>query len=131
MSQENVELGYRAIDAVNRRDLDALLELMDENVESGSRIVAMEGGLHGHDGIRQWWKSWLDAFPDYELDVVETRDRGDVLVATLRAVGHGAGSGLPVEDNIFHASRWRDRRCVWWQVFVTEAAALEAAGLSE
>ena len=131
MSEENVELGHRAVDAVNRRDLDALLELMDENVESGSRIVAMEGGLHGHDGIRRWWKSWFDAFPDYQLEVVETRDRGDVVVATLRAVGHGAGSGLPVEDNIFHASRWQDHRCVWWQVFVTEAEALEAAGLSE
>lgn len=131
MSQENIELGLRAIDTVNRRDLDALLELMDEDVESVSRIVAMEGGLHGHDGIRRWWKSWFDAFPDYQLDVVETRDGGDVVVATIRAVGHGAGSDLPVEDNIFHASRWRDGRCVWWQVFTTEAEALEAAGLSE
>jgi ketosteroid isomerase-like protein len=131
MSEENVELGYRAIDAVNRRDLDSLLELMDEDVESVSRIVAMEGGLHGHDGVRRWWKSWFDAFPDYRLEVVEMRDRGDVVVATVRAVGHGAGSDLPVEDNIFHASRWRDRRCVWWQVFRTKAEALEAAGLSE
>ena len=131
MSEENVELGYRAIGAVNRRDLDALLELMDEDVESVSRIVAMEGGLHGHDGVRRWWKSWFDAFPDYQMEIVEIRDGGDVVVATLRAVAHGAGSDLPVEDNIFHASRWRDRRCVWWQVFPTEADALEAAGLSE
>ena len=131
MSQENVELGYRAIDAVNRRDLDALLDLMDEDVEAGSRIAAMEGGLHGHDGIRRWWENWFDAFPDYQLEVVETRDRGDAVVATLRAVGHGAGRDLPVEDKIFHASRWRARRCVWWRVFVAEAEALEAAGLSE
>jgi ketosteroid isomerase-like protein len=131
MSKENVQLGYRAIDAVNRRDLDALLELMDEDVESASRIVAMEGGLHGHDGVRRWWKSWFDAFPDYQLEVVETRDGGDAVVATVRAVGHGAGSNLPVEDKIFQASRWRNRRCVWWQVFRTEAEALEAAGLSE
>jgi ketosteroid isomerase-like protein len=131
MSEENVELGYRGIDAVNRRDLDALLELMDEDVESVSRIVAMEGGLHGHDGVRRWWKSWFDAFPDYRLEIVEVRDRGEVVVATLRAVAHGAGSDLPVEDIIFHASRWRDGRCVWWQVFPSEAEALEAAGLSE
>ena len=131
MSEENVELGYRGIDAVNRRDLDALLELMDEDVESVSRIVAMEGGLHGHDGVRRWWKSWFDAFPDYRLEIVEVRDRGEVVVATLRAVAHGAGSDLPVEDIIFHASRWRDGRCVWWQVFPSEAEALDAAGLSE
>jgi ketosteroid isomerase-like protein len=131
MSQENVELGYRAIDALNRRDLDALLELMDEDVESVSRIVAMEGGLHGHDGVRRWWKSWFDTFPDYRLEIVEMRDRRDVVVATVRAVGHGAGSDLPVEDNIFQASRWRDGKCVWWQVFRTKAEALEAVGLSE
>ena len=131
MSQENVELGYRAIDALNRRDLDALLELMDEDVESVSRIVAMEGGLHGHDGVRRWWKSWFDAFPDYRMEVVEIRDSGDVAVATLRAVGHGAGSDLPVDDTIFQATRWRDRKCVWWQVFRTKAEALEAVGLSE
>jgi ketosteroid isomerase-like protein len=131
VSEENVELGYRAIDALNRRDLDALLELMDEDVESVSRIVAMEGGLHGHEGVRRWWRSWFDTFPDYRLEIVETRDRGDIVVATVRAVGHGAGSDLPVEDNIFQASRWRNRKCVWWQVFRTEAEALEAAGLSE
>jgi ketosteroid isomerase-like protein len=131
MSEENVELGYRAIDALNRRDLDALLELMDEDVESVSRIVEMEGGLHGHDGVRRWWKSWFDVFPDYRLDIVETRDRGDIVVATVRAVGHGAGSDLPVEDNIFQASRWRNRKCVWWQVFRTKAEALEATGLQE
>ena len=36
MSQENVELAYRAYDAVNRRDLDGLLALMDDGVEAVS-----------------------------------------------------------------------------------------------
>jgi len=34
MSQENVELHYRSIDAVNRRDLAAFLALMDRDVEA-------------------------------------------------------------------------------------------------
>jgi ketosteroid isomerase-like protein len=131
MSEENIELGYRAIDAINRRDLNGLLELMDEDVECVSRIVAMEGGLHGHDGVRRWWRSWFDTFPDYRMEIVETRDHGDVVVATLRALGHGVGSNIPVEANIFQASRWRNRKCVWWQVFRTKAEALQAAGLSE
>ncbi len=33
MSQENVELVYRVIDAFNRRDLGAYLVLMDPDVE--------------------------------------------------------------------------------------------------
>jgi ketosteroid isomerase-like protein len=131
MPQQNVDLHHRAIDAVNRRDLDAFLALMDHEVEAVSRIVAVEGGLHGHDGIRQWWESWFSAFPDYDIEVVEMRDLGDVTVATLRALGHGAGSAVPVEDRIWLAVRWRRGKVVWWQVFHTWAETLDAVGLSE
>ena len=131
MSQENVELAYRSYDAVNRRDLDALLALMDEDVESVSRIVAVEGGLHGHAGIRRWWDSWFGAFPDYNIEVVEVRDREDFVFAAFRARGHGAGSHLPFEDTVWHASRWRRGKCIWWRVCATWTEALEAAGLSE
>ena len=47
MSQENVELHSRSIDAVNRRDQEAFLALMDTDVEVVSRIVAVEGASMG------------------------------------------------------------------------------------
>jgi ketosteroid isomerase-like protein len=132
MSQENVELAHRAYDAVNGRDLDAFLALMDADVEAMSRIVAMEGGLHGLEGARRWWDNWFAAFPDYRLEVVgEVRDLGEVTLAALRAVGHGAGSEVPFEDAIWHACRWRDGKIVWWQVFYTESEARKGAGLRE
>jgi ketosteroid isomerase-like protein len=128
MSEEHVERHHESIDAVNRRDLDAFLALMDGEVEAVSRIVAVEGGLEGHNGIRHWWDSWFETFPDYEIEVVGMRDLGDVTIATISAVGHGAGSALPFEDNVWLACRWRDGKCTWWQVFRAEAEALEAAG---
>jgi ketosteroid isomerase-like protein len=131
MSEENVELAYRVIDAMNRRDLETFLALMDEDVEAVSRIVAVEGDLHGHDGIRRWWESWFDVFLDYKIEVVDVRDHGDVIIGALRAVGHGAGSDVPLEDTIWNASRWRRGKCVWWRVFNTANEAVEAAGLSE
>jgi ketosteroid isomerase-like protein len=131
MSQENVELHLRSIDAVNRRDLQSFLALMDEDVEAVSRIVAVEGGLHGHDGIRRWWDSWFASFPDYAIEVVGMRDLSDVTIATISAVGHGAGSSLPFEDNVWLACRWRGGKVIWWQVFRAEAEALKAAGLQE
>ena len=131
MSEANVELAYRAIDAINRRHLGAFLPLMDEDVEAVSRIVSVEGGLHGHDGIRRWWENWFDVFPDYQIEVVDVRDLGDLIVAALRALGHGAGSDLPFEDTIWLASRWRRGKCVWWRIFNTADEALEAAGLRE
>jgi ketosteroid isomerase-like protein len=92
MSQENVELAHRAFDALNRRDLGAFLALMDDDVEAVPRLVAMEGGYHGHDGIRRWWQNLLDAFPDYSVEIVEVRDLGDLTFIALRNRGHGAGS---------------------------------------
>jgi ketosteroid isomerase-like protein len=128
---ENVELAYRAFDALNRRDLATLLALMDNDVEVVSRIVSMEGGLHGHDGMRRWWQAWFDVFPDYDIEVVDVGALGDWIVATLRALGHGAGTNAPFEDTIWLTSRWRRGKCVWWRTFYTRDDALEAAGLSE
>jgi hypothetical protein len=66
MSQENVDLALRAFEAVNRRALDAFLALMDDDVEVVTRIAAVEGGLHGHDGIRFWWENIFTSFPDFD-----------------------------------------------------------------
>jgi len=131
MSQENVGLHYRAIDAVNRRDLQAFLALMDAHVEAVSRIVAVEGGLYGHDGVRRWWNSWFEVWPDYEIEVVAMRDARDATIATISAAAQSVGSELPFEDNAWLAARWRDDKCIWWQVFRAEREALEAVGLSE
>jgi ketosteroid isomerase-like protein len=132
MSRENVGLYRRCIDAFNRRDLDALLALMDDEVEAVSRLVAIEGTLKGHDGMRRWWKSWFDVWPDYKIELVEVRDLGDVTLATVRALGHGAGSDVPFEDRAWQLARWRRGKCVLWRVFNNRDEALEAAaGLSE
>src|SRR5919109_5398652 len=107
MSHENVERHYRTIDAVNRRDLDAFLALMAEDVEPVSRIVAIEGGLHGHEGVRRWWDEWFTAFPDYQIEVAQMRDFGETTIAAIRALGHGAGSDVPFDDTAWLACRWR------------------------
>jgi ketosteroid isomerase-like protein len=129
MSQENVELAHQAFDAFNRRDLGAFLGLMDADVEAGSRLAAMEGGYHGHDGIRQWWQNLLGAIPDYTVEVVEARELEDLTLTTLRTRGHGADSDTPVEDTVWVVVDWRDKKVVRWRVLSTEAEALEAMGL--
>ena len=131
MSQENVELAQQAFDAFNRRDMGAFLALMDVDVEAVSRLVAMEGGYHGHDGIRHWWQNLLDAFPDYTLETVEARALGNLTLTTLRSRGHGADSDTPFVDTVWVVVNWRDKKVVLWGAFATEAEALEAVGLSE
>jgi ketosteroid isomerase-like protein len=131
MSQENAELAYRVYEAFSRRDLDAFLELMDDEVEAIPILVVVEGGYHGHAGIRRWWENLLDVFPDYTLEVVEVRDLGEFTLGKSFARGHGRGSDTPFEETIWLLAGWRREKVVRWEVFRSEAEALEAAGLSE
>jgi ketosteroid isomerase-like protein len=133
LSQENVELIYRAFDALNRRDLDAYLALTDEDIEFVPRISAIEGEsvYRGHDGVRRWWSSLLDVFPDYSMQLVEVRDPGDLTFATFQARGHGAGSAAPTDNPAWIVARWRRGKAVWWGTFNARAEALEVVGLSE
>lgn len=126
-----MELAYRAYDAINQRDLDGLLALVDEEVEAVSRLVAIEGGYHGHAGMRRWWSNVLEVIPDYAIEVLEVRDLGDLTLAALRPSGHGAGSGTPIDELQWQLVEWRHRKVVWWSVYPTEAEALEAAGVRE
>ena len=133
MSRENVELAYKANDAFNRRDLDAFLALADPDIEWFPVIVELEGGrpYRGHDGVRRWWEEWLAIAPDFGGEVKEVRNLGDVTVARVRLRGHGVASGASMEQTIWQFAEWRQRKCVRFRAFASEAEALEAAGLSE
>jgi ketosteroid isomerase-like protein len=131
MSEAHVELSRQAYDALNRRDLPAYLAVMDADVEAVPRVAAIEGGYHGHDGIRRWWEHLVGFLPDIVLDIVTVRDLGDLTVMSGRLRGHAAGSGAPLDESFWTAAQWRDRKCVWWGTFDTEAEAVQAVRLRE
>jgi ketosteroid isomerase-like protein len=133
MSEENLEALRRLIDAFNRRDEDAAIALMDGEVEAVPQMAVMEGvGVYrGHDGFRRWWSTLLDTLPDYKVEVLAVRERGNVTIAALRGRAHGRGSEAEIEQRQWHAARWRNGKVVWWSNHPTEAEALEAVGRSE
>ena len=131
MSQENVDLTRRAFQAFNDRDLDALIALLDDRVEVYPLLAEMEGGYHGHDGVRRWWPALLGTFPDFSAEILELRDAGELTIATLRVRGQGAGSDTPVDTTAWHVSRLRGGKGIGWRVYTSEREALEPAGLTE
>lgn len=127
MSQENVERGHQAYAALNRRDLDAFLEFMDPGAEINTRLAAMEGrSYHGLDGTREWWRDMLATFPDFSVEILEVRDYGAFLIGLVRARGHGIDSGAPFDMTLWQAVEMHHGKVVWWQMFGSEAEALEA-----
>ena len=133
MSEENVELVYESNDAFNRRDLDAFLAFADPDIEWSPLILELEGGgpYHGHDGVRRWWESWLDVAPDFNGEVEDVGVLGDVTVARVRLRGHGGASGATLEQTVWQFAEWREKKCVRYRTFASEAEAFEAAGLRE
>jgi hypothetical protein len=129
MSQENVERALELLDAFNRRDLDAFMALTHVQIDVESRLVAMEG--YQGQGLRRGWESFLGAFRDYDLEVEELRDLGDVTLAQMRGWGHGADSATALVDFVWIPMRWRDGKLIWWRNCSTEADALAAVGRSE
>src|SRR5215203_602130 len=132
MSRENVELYRRGIEAFNRRDLEAFLALADPDVVGVSRVLEIEADSYrGHDGVRDWWRTLLDVFPDFTIEVLWVGESGKATVAGLRNRAHGEGRAAPLEELVWQVSEWRDGQVTRWQMYETEQEALEAAGLSE
>jgi ketosteroid isomerase-like protein len=128
-----VELTYRVHDAFNRRDLDALLSLLDPAVEFTPYERALEGlgPYRGHDDVHLWWGEALEVLPDFSVQLDEVRDLEDMTLVRGRLRGHGADSGAYFERTYWGVFRWRNKRVVWWHAFQTEGEARDAFGLQE
>jgi len=133
MSQENVEQLHRLNDALDRRDVDGVIAVSDPDVEFTPLLIQLEGGspYRGHDGVRSWFADLFGAFPDYRATVDDVKDLGTWTVASVRARVRIPGSDDFTEQRFWHATEWRRGKCIWWRNYLTEAEALEAAGLLE
>jgi ketosteroid isomerase-like protein len=129
---ENVELVYQAADAFNLGILSAFLALCDRNVEFISRLVPREGGKprRGHDGVRSWWEALHGAYRDLSVEIDGVRELGEVTVTRVRLRGRRE-RGAPMQQTQWHVVRWRHNKAIRWRVFLSEAEALAAAGLTE
>ena len=121
----------RSMDAYSRGDFDAALVDFDPEVEWIVHLSLAPDATtyHGHEGVKRFWGTWADAISGMELDVEECRLVGEGRVlAIVRALGRGAGSGAPVESPRFgQIADFRDGRIVRVQLFGSVAPALQAA----
>jgi ketosteroid isomerase-like protein len=85
---------------------------------------------HGIDAITKQLESWIEAYPDLKLEPSDAKANGDHVFAWVRFVGHGAGSGLPVEMEVAHVITLRDGKIARQDEYYDRAEALKAAGLA-
>jgi ketosteroid isomerase-like protein len=132
MSQENVEIVRRSIDAFNRRDLDLAGQDWDaEAVVDWSRSLGVDAGIYrGREAIRAFFGSWLAMFDQFDLKPDEFIERGEhVLVPNVTRLR--GRDGVEVEAHSVAVATVRDGSIVAWSLYRDHTEALKAVGLEE
>jgi ketosteroid isomerase-like protein len=133
MSQENVEIVKRGIDAYNRRDFDAYIALTTSDFElfpAMDRTVEARS-YWGHEGIETYLADIGEAWAELRLLPEEWRDLGGRVLMPGRAQGRGRGSSVPVDAHVGFLVDFRDGKMSRVLAFLDHGEALRAAGLSE
>ncbi len=135
MSQRNLDLVRRGIDAFNRRDFDAALAALHDDVTWErflSRAEADSPVVRGKEELRAVWESQVEAV-DLRLEPEEFVAAGaDKVIVPTRMVAHGSGSEIALSASVTWV--WtidKDGLAAKVQAFESLATALEAMGLSE
>ena len=135
MSQENVEIVRRGVDAYNRRDVEAILEDLDPEIEWHPAILApLEGKAtvyRGHEGVRMWVRDLDDVFDEIHAEYSEVRDLGEQVVAIGQIRMRGTGSGAETESPLASVTDFKNGKAIRFRTYLDPRQALEAAGLSE
>jgi ketosteroid isomerase-like protein len=132
MSQENVEVVQRFLDAFNRRDREAVGALFHPQVEWHTMAGPLFGveAMNGREEALDFMFEGIDdAIEDFRVFAEVHELPGGRVISVGRYEGRGTGSGAPVETNA--AAIWRVEQgvIVFFQDFPTRAEALEAVGL--
>jgi ketosteroid isomerase-like protein len=130
MSQENVEIVRSLVDALNRRDDDALLALTRPDVEF--RSDGLKKTYRGHAELREYRRDLEEAINDWRF----TTDRflqasGERVLQLYRISSGGRASGVPVHAEGAILWTFAGDRVLKATGFLDRTEALEAAGLWE
>ena len=133
MSEENVELVRRHIEAWRAQDAARALSYIDLHVVLDvSRTDAIDTTAYGHEETAELFRRYAGTFEDFWWEVEQLRDLGPgTVLAVLNETGRGKGSGVPVDRPLASLYTLIDGKIVRVTTFSSEEDALEAVGWRE
>jgi ketosteroid isomerase-like protein len=137
VSEEGTNRIRLAIEAFNRRDIDAMLRWNHPDVVYQTAIASMEGEggvYHGHEGVRQWTRDLDEAVEDLHGELNELYDLGGGrYLGAGRFHGRGKGSGTEFDVPmawVYVAEQTEDEELlVRYEAYFEKEKALESLGL--
>ena len=133
MSEQNVELHRRAVEAFHARNVDAFIACIDPSVEYHSAITVPGGAVYrGHEGIRKYFADFKDAWGDeFHVEPEAYFDLGEQTLMFYLVRGRGQKSGADVAMPGAQVCAWREGLMVYGKAYVRREDALRDLGLSE
>ena len=131
MSQANVEVVRRWIEAFNRRDFEGLTELTEPDFELKSVFVPIEGDFRGYAALQAYFEAVDEAYEHLLSVPEEFIDAGAAVVVVTQLDWRGKGSGAHGDTPVVVAFWLRAGKVFREETFTDRAKALEAVGLSE
>ena len=133
MSRENVEAARELIQAFNRRDLAAMTEMFDPEIEwTPIGPAAVERAVYrGRDEVSGGFASTWETWKVFRLEEHDARDLGDSVLWLGRAQLEGGASHLELDQEFAVRITIDGGKIVRIRGFQTWLEALEAAGLRE
>jgi ketosteroid isomerase-like protein len=130
MSRENVEVVRSFYDAFINGDLSAWIATWHPEIEY--RPVEEEGVIHGAEALLDYLQRWFEVWEDYRFEVEDYIDAGgNVVVVCFRHTGRGEGSGIQVEQRLFHVCTLDEGKLLRVDEYDNKGQALEAVGLRQ
>ena len=134
MSEQNVELLTRALEAFNERDMETLVKVTSPDFEFAPYLATVieTTTYWGHEGLDKYFADAESAWKEIHVRFDDLRDAGDALVfASGELYGRGRASGLEVRVPLAWVAEVRNGKVTRLQSYETKAEALEAAGLAD
>lgn len=92
-----------AYEALNRRDIDAAMEALDQDAEWHESEVLPDTGIHrGREAIRAFLTDFLDSWERFHQTVEEVRQADDRVLILIHLEARGRGSAAEVDARYAH-----------------------------
>jgi ketosteroid isomerase-like protein len=132
MSRENVAVVRRAIEAFNRREIDAAVRDTHPDVEvDWSRSRGVEAGSYrGPEGTARFWGTFYESFDRIVVTPEEFIEHGDYVIVRDRTRLWGR-DGIEVSARNVSLVTLRDGLILQWRLCRDMDEALKAVGLGE
>jgi ketosteroid isomerase-like protein len=127
--RDHVEFLRSGCEALRQGDLETFKALSRERLGPDFEFHLVWDGrvLKGYEGTLEWLADTRETWEEYSQEVEEIIDLGGQVVVVLRLSARGAGSGVPVAQELAVVWTFDGDRAVCARSFTSRAAALASA----